>query len=146
MATISPRYGDQQVRIGWQVRIRKKGHPAQVKTFRNKAEVERWVRSVESEIDRGVFMSRSEAENTTLAELLDRYAAEVTALKREASQERSHIIGFALETAMRWDHVNLGRKVVTVPEPKTGEARQVPLSSAAIQVLQSLPRHISGLA
>ncbi len=39
-------------------------------------------------MDRGVLVSRAEAENTTLAEALDRYKTEVPALKRSAGIER----------------------------------------------------------
>ncbi|MBN6741694.1 site-specific integrase [Acidithiobacillus sp. MC6.1] len=91
MATISPRYDDQNVRIGWQARVRKRGYPVQTKTFRTKADAERWARSIENEMDRGVFVQRTEAENTTLADLLDRYQKEVTSAKRGAAQESSHI-------------------------------------------------------
>ncbi len=49
MATISPRFDDQGVRIGWQVKIRKRGYPQQVKTFRKKSEAEAWAKKIESE-------------------------------------------------------------------------------------------------
>ena len=38
-------------------------------------------------MDRGVFVSRAEAENTTLADALDRYAAEVSSSKKTANRE-----------------------------------------------------------
>nr|WP_211306895.1 site-specific integrase [Acidiferrobacter thiooxydans] len=38
-------------------------------------------------MDRGVFVSRAEAENTTLADALDRYAAEVSCSKKTANRE-----------------------------------------------------------
>ena len=41
----------------WQARISRDGHPDQVKTFEAKAEAERWARSVESEMDKGHFVS-----------------------------------------------------------------------------------------
>lgn len=51
---------------------------------------------------------------------------------------------FALETAMRrgeianlrWEHVNIQKRVVHLPETKNGSARDVPLSSRAIEVLR----------
>ncbi len=39
---------------------------------------------------------------------------------------------------------NLQRRVLLVPDSKKGESRQTPLSSAAVEVLQSLPRNILG--
>jgi integrase len=71
MATIRKRGAYQ-----WEVRIRRKGYPITCKTFENRASAEAWAREIESEMDRGIYVSRSEAESTTLAEALDRYMAE----------------------------------------------------------------------
>lgn len=46
-----------------------------------------WARSVEVEIDRGVHQSRTTAERTTLADILQRYAEEVTPCKKGAKDE-----------------------------------------------------------
>lgn len=54
----------------------------------------------------------------------------------------------ALETAMRageilglsWDHVDLDRRVVTLPRTKNGDSRQVPLSIAAVNILSGIPK------
>ena len=85
MATYSKR-GDFQ----WQVKIRRKGFPSQTRTFDTKAAAEAWGRQIESEMDRGVFVSRKEAENTTLSEALDRYELEVT-IHKKGSQEKALI-------------------------------------------------------
>jgi hypothetical protein len=66
----------------WQVLVRKKGHPTQSKTFETRAAAKQWTREVEHEMDRGIFVSRVEAESTTLRELLERYLEEVTPLKK----------------------------------------------------------------
>ncbi len=60
MATIQKR-GDLQ----WRARIRPRGYPIQSQTFMTKVRAEAWVRQMESEIERGVFVSRAEAETTT---------------------------------------------------------------------------------
>jgi hypothetical protein len=68
----------------WQVQVRRRGiHPA-VKSFKTKTEADRWARLLESEIDRGVFVDRAEAERATKGELIDRYLVEVTPLKKSA--------------------------------------------------------------
>ncbi len=36
----------------WQVRIKRKGHPSQTKTFNTKAEAEAWIQVTESEMVR----------------------------------------------------------------------------------------------
>ncbi len=91
MATITPRLDDQGNRIGWQARIRKKGFPPQVKTFRKKAEAEAWASTVESEMARGVFIQRTESEQTTLHDLLDRYSREVLPKLKGGHREQSRV-------------------------------------------------------
>lgn len=85
--------------LQWQARISRKGFPAQVKTFMTRADAEAWARQVESEIDRGAFISRTEAENTSLKECLERYKREISAHKKGASQE-SYILQTLLETPL----------------------------------------------
>ena len=262
MATFRKRPGPGG-RAAWQAQIIRRGHEHQYKTFDTKAEAEAWARAIEGEMDRGVFVSRAEAEGTTLAEALDRYAVEVSSKKksraREASTIRSwqesvlgpralasirgkdiaqavrnfearglapnsirirlallshlfntartawgmesltnpvdfvkgqrpklpggrdrrlvgdeqarllaaaraydagphagvgiaNIITWAIETAMRrgeiaamrWEHLDRKARVLLIPETKTGTPRRVPLSTAALGVLDGLPRRIDG--
>ncbi len=86
MATFVKR-GDYQ----WQAKIRRLGHPIQSKTFNTKAEAEVWARQIEGEMDRGIFVSRTEAENTTLHKGLKRYSEEITPKKKGAKQEQGRI-------------------------------------------------------
>ena len=240
---------------GWQVKIRRRGYPPQSGTFDTKSKAEAWARQIESEMDRGVFISRAEAENTTLAEALERYAREVLPAKKSrrvilsqikyltprlghlplsaitsstlaryrdqrladgaAAQTAKHdlslisrvlntaikewgialpagnpvlqikmprvanardrrlvddeparllasaqayggevgpIITWAIETAMRrgeiaamrWEHLDRKARVLLIPETKNGTPRRVPLSVAALGVLDALPRRIDG--
>jgi len=244
----------------WQAQIRKKGHPLQTKTFETRAAAETWSRSIEYEMDQGLFVSRVEAETTTLKELLQRYLEEVTPLKKGAEPESARIrallrnpltqryvagirgvdiacfrderlrkvcpatvkrdlviishlfevarkewgihvqnpvrdiklpphakarerrlqvdvikgeheeeqlfkacrnarnrfllpiVRLALETAMRqgelvslrWENIDLNRRVAHLPDTKNGESRAVPLSTTATSVLRMLPRSING--
>lgn len=251
MATIRKK-GDYQ----WHVQVRRKGFPSQTKTFDIKTDAEAWARMIESEMDRGVFIDRSEAENTTLAEALTRYMQEVTPSKKGAQRETDRIkrwlehplaarflatirgkdiaefrdewrksglaentirleiallsqvfetarkewgmeslsnpcrniklpgssaqrerrlqgdeearllealskgrnphavpiVRFAIATAMRqgeilgleWKNVDLKKRVAHLEDTKNGESRDVPLSSAAIDILNSMPRPIDG--
>ena len=61
----------------WQARVRRRGHPDETGSFLTRHEAERWARSVESEMDRGSFVSATEAQKTTLGELIQRYMVEV---------------------------------------------------------------------
>ncbi len=60
----------------WQAKIRKKGHKAVSKTFDYRADAEQWARDIEVEMDRGIYISRREAETTTFSEAIDRYIDE----------------------------------------------------------------------
>ena len=82
MASIRKR-GDLQ----WQAEIRKKGFEPQRKTFNTRADAENWAKVTEAEMIRGIFVSRSSAEKTTLKELIDRYIQEVTPTHRGHESE-----------------------------------------------------------
>jgi len=86
MATITKR-GDGQ----WQAKVRRKGFLDTSKTLPTKAKAERWARSIESEMDHGSYVSRAEAESTTLNDALDRYLSEITPAKKGAKQEADRI-------------------------------------------------------
>ena len=256
MATFVQRKGPGGRKV-WQALVRKTGYPQQTRTFDSKAEAQTWAGGVENEMGHGVFVSRAEAESTTLGEALGRYRREVTPAKKGASIERfrldrwdthryaqrsmaslrckdvadyieerrqegaapatihkeinllSHLfntartawgmesltnpvdlvkgqrpkvpqgrdrrlvddehprlltaaltyggeigplITWAIETAMRrgeiaamrWEHLDRKSKVLLIPETKNGAPRRVPLSTAALGVLDGLPRRIDG--
>ncbi|MHB1607892.1 MAG: site-specific integrase [Acidiferrobacter thiooxydans] len=86
MATFRKRPGPGG-RAAWQAQIIRRGHDRQYKTFDTKAEAEAWARQIEGEMDRGVFVSRAEAESTTLSEALERYALEVAPKKKDAHRD-----------------------------------------------------------
>lgn len=73
----------------WEAQVRRRGYPAQSKTFNTKAEAEAWANMIESEMSRGAWVSRSEAEATTLYEALTRYEEEISPAKKGAAQESS---------------------------------------------------------
>ena len=82
MATIRNR-GEYQ----WEAQIRRKGYPAQRKTFESKSDAQAWARMIESEIDRGIFVSRVEAERTAFHQLIDRYISEIAPKHKGAYSE-----------------------------------------------------------
>lgn len=76
----------------WRARVRRRGIPAQSKTFPTKAAAERWAREIEGQIDRGTFQPGTrEAERVTLDEALERYSNEVSPKKRGMRQEQRRI-------------------------------------------------------
>ena len=85
MASFIQRRGPGGKRV-WQAHIRRRGYQAQVHTFDTKAEAQAWAATIESEIARGVFVSRAEAESTTLDEALVRYESEITPRKKSIAE------------------------------------------------------------
>ena len=88
----------------WRAIVKRKGYGVQTRTFDSKADAGAWARRVEEEVDRGIFVSRIEAESTTLAEALDRYETEISSYKRSADRERS--------TITAWRESSLGQRML----------------------------------
>ncbi len=88
MASIEPRSGS------WRVLVRRKGAPHLSYTHPEREVVERWRRDAEAAIRAGKlgeFLAARTAAGTTLGDLLDLYAEEVTPGKRSRASERCRI-------------------------------------------------------
>lgn len=73
----------------WSVQIRRKGVPAQSRTFASKAAASAWATAQEAKIEAGELpVSRSGLQSISLSQLLDRYIEEVTPKKRSEVTER----------------------------------------------------------
>lgn len=94
----------------WEVKIRRKGYPIQMRSFDKREEAEKWAREIESSMDRGVFRSTKEAEKTTLSEALDRYLEEVSKHKKGHQREKSRI--------EKWKAHALGSRYLASITPK----------------------------
>jgi integrase len=83
MATITKRG------TGWFAQVRRKGYPAQHKTFRLKSDAQAWARKQEGVIDAGASWNGAlSLKGMTLRAILDRYMAEVTPTKRSSDSEK----------------------------------------------------------
>ncbi|MCP3713564.1 hypothetical protein M3I54_43205 [Paraburkholderia sp. CNPSo 3274] len=82
MATIT------KYREKWKCQVRRKGFPASTRTFAIRADAVGWGRAIEAEMDGGVFVNRDEAENTSVADLLDRYMRDVSPAKRSHASDK----------------------------------------------------------
>lgn len=84
---------------------------------------------------------------------------ELTTLLKECESSQNKLLApavlFSMETALRrgelaqleWKHIDWDRRLALLLDPdkiKNGEARAVPLSSRAIQILEALPRPLKG--
>ena len=82
----------------------------------------------------------------------DEEARLMAALDKSRNRWIKPLVQLALETAMRrgellsllWDNIDLRRRIAYLPETKNGSSRTVPLSSRAVEVLESLPRSLDG--
>lgn len=79
--------GDKQ----YHVQIRKRGYPTQTKTFATRVAAEEWATVIESEMVRGIFVSRTEAEATLIKDVLDRFETEILPTKRGEQSDKSRI-------------------------------------------------------
>jgi integrase len=80
-----------QRKSGWYVQVRRKGHKTIGRTFFTKADAERWALTIEAGMGVGTYVDNRETLSTSLAECLDRYAAEIVPLKKGAEREMYRI-------------------------------------------------------
>lgn len=81
--------------LQWRAQIRRKGYPVTSKTFESKADAQKWARQVENEMDKGIFVSRTEAENTTLGEAIDRFKSEYIPRLSHSKREQDRATAIA---------------------------------------------------
>ncbi|MDH5527715.1 MAG: site-specific integrase [Nitrospirota bacterium] len=86
MALIEKRVGTHG-NVTYRARIRTKGHPPEIATFQRKGDAQKWVQSTESAIRENRHFNRAETRRRTLAELIDRYEAEVLPHKAATTQK-----------------------------------------------------------
>ena len=96
----------------WQARVRRHGNPGIEKTFRSRQDAEKWARQVESEIDRGFYVDRTDAERTLFADILLRYQREVVPGKRGHDTEAIRIRSLMRSTLSRRSMANLNSKAI----------------------------------
>lgn len=65
-----------------EARVRRNGLSHLSRSFKTKADARAWATVVESEVERGIYIDRSEAERSTLGDLLRRYIADVSSHKK----------------------------------------------------------------
>ncbi len=75
----------------WRVQIKRKGHLPIYRTFNKKLDATTFARSIENDMDRGIYFDRTESESTTLLDALDRYEREVIEKKQYPQQELQRV-------------------------------------------------------
>lgn len=106
MASIRQRSGT------WQARVRRKGYPDEVASFKTKTEAQAWARSIESVMDQGTYHSTQSAKDILLADVLQRYMNEVTPSKRGAQREAEGIQFMMRQKIASYSMTNLSPAVI----------------------------------
>ena len=94
----------------WEVQIRRDGWPTLTRTFSLRADARAWASIIESEMERGVFVDRTEAERNTFGDLLERYLAEVSNSKKGAAAERYRISSLLRDPIAQYKMAGLSSK------------------------------------
>lgn len=97
---------------GWQVRVRRSGYPDEVKTLSTKFDAEQWARTVESDMDRGSFVCRNIAEQTSFGDVIRRYMKEITPEKRGCIDETIRLTATLRMKVCKYSMANLTPEVL----------------------------------
>src|SRR4051812_855861 len=111
MGTITRRT-DNAGKATYQVKIRRKGYPPACQTFADKLAAETWMQETEVAMTRGAFIDPSPARETTLNDLLCRYAQEVTPFKRGHEVERIRLAFLGRQPIAKATLANLSESMV----------------------------------
>tara|TARA_R110000751_G_scaffold263725_1_gene362950 strand:+ start:335 stop:1339 length:1005 start_codon:yes stop_codon:yes gene_type:complete len=116
----------------WCVEIRRSFHKHLSKSFITKQDAQRWARETERLIEIGQYADLSEANKTTLKQLLERYEREVSSRKRTTSDK------YLIRNIMQHDLVN--KVLAHISSTDIAEFRDVRLNS----ISQRLHSKVSG--
>lgn len=95
----------------WEARVRREGLTLS-HSFSTKADARAWATVIESEIERGVFIDRTEAEKNTLGDLLQRYLTEVSSQKKGHNTERYRLVSLQRDPIARVKVAGLSGKLM----------------------------------
>lgn len=93
MATIDRRRTDKG-ELRYRARVRLRGHRIATATFARKADAVRWAGDAAAAIREGRYFKTAEAKKHTLAELVDRYLADVLPTKRTGHQKTAAMLSW----------------------------------------------------
>ena len=126
----------------WNAQIRRKGHTPISKSFINQKDAHTWIRIIESDMDKGVYINRSRAENTTFADALVRYRDEITPTKKGSSQE--------LRRIATWLNHPLAKRSISSLKPtdfvKHRDVRLKEVASNTVRLELALISHLFSVA
>lgn len=98
--------------IYWEARVRRDGWPTISRSFNTKTDARAWATVIESEMERGVFIDRTEAEKNTLGDLFQRYLIEVSSQKKGYDSERYRLISLQNDPIAKFKVAGLSGKLM----------------------------------
>lgn len=75
----------------WRAEVNRKGYKPAYHTFDTRKQAEKWARRTEAEMDAGIFVDKTLANRTTLAEALEKYRLKIVSGKLHPYQENKRI-------------------------------------------------------
>ncbi len=142
MATILKRLGPKG-RAVWQVQVRKKGYPSQIKTFDHKIDAQKWAKKIEHQMEAGLWKDSKEASQITLSQALDRYLDTVTPRKRPKTQASENLSASYLKKNMgKWSLLQVTPEKVAEYRDK----RLAQVSANSVRIELALLSHLFGIA
>nr|WP_081067375.1 site-specific integrase [Burkholderia cepacia] len=132
----------------WRAFIRRRGYPTQTRTFDTKALAEAWARGIESDMDRGTFVDRSEAERNTFDDLLQRYAREISPHKKSGDGEIERIKKLREDPISRYKITALSSKVIAEYRDRrlAGDAKRKSVTGSTVNRELTLIGHVLNVA
>lgn len=126
----------------WEARVRKSGLPSLSRNFRTKADARAWATVIESEVERGVFVDRTEAERSTLGDLLQRYLTEISVQKKGHATERYRLVSLQRNPISKYKVADLSGKTMAEWRDK----RLVVVSGSTVNRDLNLISHVINVA
>lgn len=93
-------------------KVRRRGYPAQSRTFLSKTDAQRWITETEADMSRACFVDTSAARQMLLGDALSRYATEVSPTKRGAAIEAVRLSALARDPIAAYSLATLKPSII----------------------------------
>lgn len=132
----------------WRAEIRREGYPPLNRTFDTRADAEAWARRAESEMDRGAFVDRREAEITSFGDLLKRYAEEISPNKKGGEGEILRIRRLRKDKLAEYKVASLTSKIMADYRDRrlAGDAKNKSVTGSTVNRELTLIGHVLTVA
>jgi integrase len=125
-------------RTSYRVQVRRRGFPPISRTFERKSDADRWARETEADMSRRRYFPQHEAEQHTLANLVDRQL-EAVKIDRAHDYERQRVI-------LGWWKEKLGKYTLATLTPELITRHRDHLQTKENLMPSTVNRYLSGLS